>query len=108
MSWKQPQYGVRGRELNWLQGTLQNHDCFCGCDNPVKHLIETALKHGGVYDFSVKTLKELLKCHDFTDDHHGNAIPEKDGGSDDDTPPDVGDLERLFAQDSDFTEEDAG
>ncbi len=108
MSWQTPQYGVRGRELNWLQSTLQSHDCFCGCNNPIRHLIEVALKHGGVYDFTVKDLKELTKCHDFTEDHHGETTPDADAGTGEDIQLDVGDLEKLFAQDSEFTEDDDG
>ncbi len=42
MSWSKPQYGPRGQELNWMQSCMQSHDAFCGCKDPVTHLIKTA------------------------------------------------------------------
>lgn len=109
MTWQQPQYGVKGRELNWLQSTIQSHDCFCGCNNPVKHLIEIALRSGGVFDFKAEDLKEFTQCHPTSEDHHGKDTGGKGVAI---TAPDdnidLGDLERLFEEDTDFTETDSG
>ncbi len=109
MSWKPPQYGPRGQDLNWLQCTLSCHDSFCGCNNPIKHLIEKSLNSGGVYDFKLKDLEDILKCHRSTTDDHGDAAggEEKEPTGPDDHI-DLGDLEKLFEQDTDFTEEDSG
>lgn len=108
MTWQPPQYGVRGRELNWLQGTLQHHDSFCGCPDPVSHFIKTALKHGGVMQFNEDKLQQLAKCHLTTAAPHGEPGKENERTGAADDQLNIGDLEKLFEEDTDFTEEDDG
>lgn len=108
MSWSKPEYGIRGRELNWLQSSMQSHDCFCGCKDPVSHLIKIALKHGGCMDFNESKLKQLAKCHattDSTKDEDGTTTDQNDGPEGD---LDFGDLNALFAGDDPFSENDSG
>lgn len=107
MSWSKPQYGIRGRQLNWLQSCMQSHDCFCGCNDPVTHLVEIALQHGGVMNFNKTKLKQL--CHHTTDDA---SIQTGDDTDKDTTGPegdlDFGDLDKLFEEDDPFGEENTG
>lgn len=108
MSWSKPQYGVKGQELNWLQSCMQSHDSFCGCRDPVSHLIKIALQHGGVMEFDTKKLKQLAKCHDTTDTKEtedGDGTDQKDGPEGD---LDFGDLDALFDNDDPFIENDSG
>ncbi len=108
MTWCPPLYGTRGQELQWLQGTLQNHDTFCGCKNPILHLIKIGLRHGGVQEFTEDNLKTFVKCHLTTED-----TTETDGKEPEDTPGpegdlDFGDLDKLFEEEDPFTEESTG
>lgn len=77
-------YTKKQLENNWINSTIHNHDLFCGCDDPLKHL-EYLLK------------KE--KCPHLTD----AATSTETGGimeKEDDTF-DAGDLEKLFALEND-------
>lgn len=108
MSWSKPEYGIRGRELNWLQSCIQSHDCFCGCKDPVSHLIKTALKHGGVMEFNEHKLLKLTKCQDTTTttkEEDGTSTDQNDGPEGD---LDFGDLNALFAGEDPFTDDDTG
>lgn len=106
MSWSKPQYGPRGQELNWMQSCMQSHDAFCGCNDPVSHLIKTALQHGGVLEFNKTKLKQL--CHDTTE----TTTPDGDDTDDHTTGPegdlDFGDLDKLFEEEDPFGEKDSG
>lgn len=109
MTWKPPQYGVRGRENCWISSTLQCHDTFCGCDKPILHLIKKALKEGGILGFDKEEAIKLLQCHTTeTTKEDGGALStatEKDGPEGDLMD---GELEKLFEEEDPFTSDDTG
>lgn len=108
MTWKPPQYGIRGRENQWIGSIIQTHDCFCGCDDPLKHLIYTATKRGGLYGLKEDTAKTILKCLSTkTEDGSTQTSGEEDAaGPEGDL--DFGDLEKLFEEDGPLTEDADG
>lgn len=108
MTWKPPQYGIRGRETQWIGSIIQTHDCFCGCEDPLKHLITAASRRGGLYSIDEKKAKTILKClSTTTEDGATQTSGEEDvGGPEGDL--DFGDLEKLFEEDGPLTENDAG
>ncbi len=110
MSWKKPEYGIKGRELCWLNSTIQSHDCFCGCNDPITHMIKLCIDKGGVFNFNIESAKKLLKCHSTEttpDAGFGETTTEKE-----DTGPEgdlnFGDLEKLFEEDTPFEDESSG
>lgn len=108
MSWSKPQYGIRGRQLNWLQSCLQSHDCFCGCKDPVSHFIKIALQHGGVMEFDHQKLQQLCRSttKDTTDQDGDNSTAADTSGPEGDL--DFGDLDKLFEDADPFGDEDTG
>lgn len=110
MSWKKPEYGIKGRELCWLNSTIQSHDCFCGCNDPISHMIKLCIDKGGVFNFNIENAKKILSCQ--STDTTQNAGSGETGTEKEDSGPeenlDFGDLERLFAQDTDFEDENSG
>lgn len=84
-----PIYNGRGLENQWLNNTVQAHDCICGCNKPFEHL---------------QYLIDQQKCHHSTED--GTFIKETTGTThtNEDILDDV-DLEKLFEQE---TDENAG
>ncbi len=95
-SWKPTPYSTKRLELHWANNTCATHDLFCGCDDPIKHLCEIALKKGGIYNFNSTSIKQL--CLQFTTEgtataDHGTTTPGDDHIQD---LPDFGDLEKLF------------
>nr|ALN98236.1 ORF2 [Chimpanzee anellovirus] len=99
--WKPPVYGPEGRELQWLNCCMQSHDTFCGCNNPMMHLILGAAKRSNYFGLNTENINTLQRCLGYGDP--------KDTTGDKDTPeePDPiaedhfedGDLEALFAED---------
>ncbi len=74
-----PQYGPQGLEKQYVNTIFGNHDLFCSCEEPAKHTI-----------FLLKqTQKPCPGTTDTTEDHTK------------DIDFDVGDLETLFAEDTD-------
>lgn len=106
MSWSKPKYGPRRQELNWINGTIAFHDSFCGCEEPILHLVNTALKNGGIFNFNTKTLKQICLSTD------ADTTKEDGDNGDQDTGPegnlDFGDLERLFDEEDPFTDTSTG
>lgn len=90
--WKEPCYGPKRQELNWINGCITWHDNICGCNEPAEHLLFKLAEKSGYL------LVKKQKC--LTD---GGET--KDTGKDDDIGLEDGELERLFAED---TEEDDG
>nr|ALN98250.1 ORF2 [Gorilla anellovirus] len=103
--WKPSVYGVNGRELQWLNGTLNNHDSFCGCDNPVFHFFCIVTRRGTTLGLNKKALKTIQKC--LTTGKETSDGEETGGAASTHTPEDgfdFGDLETLFAKEDDTAE----
>lgn len=83
--WKEPVYGPKRQELNWLNGCITMHDNFCGCNTPADHLINLLATKSG-YQVVKNT-----KCPTGIKDTETTG-KEEDIGLDD------GELERLFAE----------
>lgn len=110
MTWQPPQYGVRGRENCWINSLMQSHDTFCGCNDPILHLMKTAINRGGIFSFNQEKAKELLQCRPTTTDQETNT-GETDGEGGDTGPEGdlfFGELEKLFEDDNPFTDENTG
>lgn len=90
--WKEPTYGPKRLELNWLNGCITTHDNICGCDTPAEHLLHLLAAKSGYL------LVKKQKC--LTD-----GGEDKTTGKDDDIGLDEGELDRLFAEN---TEDDDG
>lgn len=106
-TWKPPKYGVKAREQGWINNIIQTHDLWCGCNDPITHLVTTAIKKGGIFGFNKESAIQLLQCHSTQQDGDGD----KDGEKEDCGPEgnlDFGDLDRLFEEDTDFEEESTG
>ncbi len=99
-------YNVSGRTNSWINGIVQHHDTFCGCDKPFFHLFFHLKKNNGYPQCSPQEYNKILKCLGGTTpdtdtvaistDHTKEDGPEKE--------LDQGDLDALF--DEEFTEED--
>lgn len=109
MTWKPPQYGVRGRENCWISSILQGHDTFCGCDKPFLHLIKRAAKEDGLLGLNREEAIKILQCPTTQTTKEDGALcttaTEKDGPEGDLTE---GDLERLFEEEDPFSSDDTG
>lgn len=109
--WKPPQYGVQGRTIQWLNNTVQAHDIFCGCDEPFEHFIFAFAKSAGNYGITPEQLKRIQKCLTTTEDKEiqtdgTTGTDEEDGGPEGDLT--TGELEKLFAEETPFAEENTG
>lgn len=109
--WKPPLYGVQGRELQWLNNTVQAHEIFCGCDTPIQHFVFAFTKRATNYGLTADNLDSMRKCLTFTQDagtQTDGTSDEEDGigGPEGDLSP--GDLDKLFEGDDPFTTEDTG
>lgn len=109
--WKPPLYGVSGREVQWLNNTAQAHDMFCGCDEPFQHFIYSFAKRSHNYGITTENLRSMQKCLTTTEEKGTQTDTSTD--TDDDTGGPEGDLttgelEKLFAEDGDFTENHTG
>lgn len=109
MTWKPPQYGVRGRENCWISSILQGHDTFCGCDKPILHLINRAVKEEGLLGLNKEQATKLQKCLTTENTKEDGALTttatEKDGPEGDLMD---GELEKLFEEEDPFSSEDTG
>lgn len=106
MTWQAPQYGIKGRQNQWINSIMASHDCWCGCHDPVYHLCKAAIKQGGIYNCNIQNLKKLL-CQFDTTEEDGTKTHSNDTTKED-FDIDTGDLEKLFEQDSPLTENDDG
>lgn len=84
--YKEPKYGPSRKELNWINGCIIMHDNFCGCDEPANHLLFAVAKKSGYL-----VVKNQQKCLTSGED-------QEDGGIEEDTGLQDGELERLFAE----------
>lgn len=91
--YKEPVYGPKRQELNWLNGCIIAHDNFCGCNTPADHLLWVLATKSG---YSV--VKNQQKCL--------TTGTEETTGEKDDFGLEEGELELLFAEDTD--KEDTG
>lgn len=39
-------YSKKQQELNWINSTFHFHDSFCGCNDPIKHLLIVLNRNG--------------------------------------------------------------
>ncbi len=106
--WKPPVYGVEGREVQWLNNTVQSHDIFCGCDDPFMHLVFAFAKRSTRFGISKNSLQQMQKCLTTSEEKgtqtDGSTDSEEEtGGPEGDL--NFGDLEKLFEQDGELTEE---
>ncbi len=109
MSWQPPQYGVKGREQNWIHSLMSTHDCFCGCNDPITHLIKVTTKDPGYFNFNKQTALKLLQCPSTTTTEETTG--DKDGDHKQDGEEDIlddVDLQKLFDEDGPFDESDTG
>ncbi|BAA93608.1 hypothetical protein TTMV3_gp1 [Torque teno mini virus 3] len=98
--WKPTPYGHRQKENNWINEIIHFHDNFCGCDEPIKHLIWKLAHNAPQLNIEKEDLQKLQKCLPTTttdgttgEDQHTDAA---DGDADN---IDEGDLDRLFEED---------
>lgn len=78
--YKAPNITQKAQEQRFLNLIFSSHDFFCYCDKPADHILHL-----------VQPLTTEQKCH-------GDTPTTKEDG---DPDIDVGDLERLFAEDVD-------
>lgn len=101
-------YGVGGREQGWINATIQMHDIFCGCNDPILHMVNLAAKKGGIFGFDTNKAQKILQClHTTTEPVVGHGETHTDDG--DDGPEgnlEFGELEKLFEEDSPLEEND--
>lgn len=87
---KDPIYGPQGLELHWVNSIVHSHGLFCGCDNTFEHL-QSILQRKGHKQLCLTTFKDTEDAASQTGDDDIGISP--------------GDLEKLFATD---TEDDSG
>lgn len=78
--YKPPNTSQKAQEKNFLNLIFSSHDFFCYCDEPADHILHL-----------IQPLTKNQPCH-------GDTHTTKEDG---DPDIDVGDLERLFAEDVD-------
>ncbi len=110
MSWCKPHYGVSGREQTWVNSIIQTHDMFCGCNEPIIHLVNVAIKKGGIFGFDKEKAKQLLLCHHTTTEEKDGLgeTPTEEEGPGPEGNLQFGDLEKLFEEDTPFEDDDSG
>lgn len=81
-------YGPKQLETNWVNNIFHSHDLFCGCDNPLKHLIIILNKQGK----APKPESEAKNILCLITGEGDSTDPEEEPFGD-------GELERLFAED---------
>lgn len=98
--WMPPIYNIRGRTTQWMNSIVSTHETFCGCDKPFYHLIYELQKNNGFHQITTEEEKLIKKClgiPGITTADASTDTNEKENQDVDDL--DVGDLERLFAED---------
>lgn len=100
--WMPPIYNVKGRTTQWINSCVSTHDCFCGCDKPLYHLIYELQKQGGFHQIGVEEENLIKKCLGTrtvaTTDASTTTAPEEPELEGD---INIGDLELLFAENGD-------
>lgn len=88
-------YGPRQLELNWINSINHSHDLFCGCNDPLLHLLILYNKHGNAPkpEAEIKNIKWLISGKENT-------------GPEDELDFADGELEKLFQEDTE--EKDTG
>lgn len=99
---KPPSYNALGRQQLWIDGCINSHDIWCGCDRPLVHFISAILPVG--HKDRDLTIQELinrdLPCH-------SGGIAAAAGGQTTDsesqlegTGTNIEDLEKIFSEDT--------
>lgn len=104
--WKPTPYGPRGRDLQWLNATFGIHDLYCGCDNPPEHLLLSLLNHSGKLGLQKQHIQNAQKCLGYgeeTKDTTDGGHTEHTTITHDEDVIEPGDLEELFAEDTEPT-----
>lgn len=81
----------KAKQLQWLNGIVHLHDCFCECDGPLQHTIGLIVHKEPEIKFNTEETDLLKKC--LTTGENTAATTPGDGDID------FGDLERLFTED---------
>ncbi len=88
-----PKYNLDGRQQLWVDGILNSHDVWCGCDSPIAHLLNHLLPPG--HKDRKLTVDQLInqaykqKCHFGGEEETGGtshvhtATEEEDGQKED-------------------------
>lgn len=84
---------VQNQLLNSIVG---NHDLVCSCDAPMTHLAALIFENAQPTNFTEKQKKQIKKCLGI-----GEEDTATHGDADDDGGISPGDLEKLFAEDTD-------
>lgn len=82
---KEPYYGPRALEIQWMNGIVTSHALFCGCEKPFYHL-QDILK------------QQQTRCL-FIGEEDSLIPTTKQNGEEKEDPLDEGILEQLFADD---------
>lgn len=108
--WKPPAKNLRGREVSFINTVYNAHDTFCSCDDPPVHVLALLFYPMGPFDDNclekaIKKLKQkplTQKCLTFGEGAGEDLTPDTEGdGPDLIDGLDTGDLEQLFAEDTD-------
>lgn len=96
-------YSPKALETAWANNIFSSHDLFCGCDDPVLHLLIIFNKRGNAPkpEKDIKNIKCLITGEPTTTkEDPGDIIEDFDGE----------DLEKLFTEDTEpkDTEDDSG
>lgn len=91
-TWKKTTYTQRQHENNWMNIVYQSHDQFCRCDDPQLHLLQIINRDSN----APKPAEEVrnIRCLLTGEKTTTTTTEEENGGFDE------GDLENLFAQDT--------
>lgn len=89
-----PLYSAKQQEINWMNNIFHTHDLLCGCTKPILHLLTIINKTSEAPkpESEIENIQCLLTGK-------GTTTGTEDHGFDE------GDLERIFAED---TQEDTG
>lgn len=96
--WKPTEYGPRGLELQFYNSIHHNHGLSCGCDDTILHILYIINQQNSSKKLSLKELKKI-KCQLTGENGDGDAEGDQLG-------IDAGDLELLFGEENDVTEDD--
>lgn len=94
--YKKPSYTSRHQQLQWINTMVSVHDLHCYCDKPLNHIIIGIIDQEPTIQFDKEDSKKIEKCLTTTD---GEDVLDDFGD---------GELEKLFADDIDTTDDTPG
>lgn len=111
--WMPTIHNVQGRTNSWINGIVQHHDTFCGCDKPFFHLFYHLHKNNGYPQCSIPELNEIKKCLGGTETNTTltggtSEEPKEESTNGPEGDLDEGELLRLFDEDGPLTEDSPG